>query len=71
MTSPDHPSASDRLAEVMAHVNSTFTSICKVTNPNTVKVVLATNGCRHPSYGLKTLNPFPGLYVKLDDLPKK
>ena len=44
MTSPDHPSASDRLAEVMAHVNSTFTSICKVTNPNTVKVVLATNG---------------------------
>ena len=32
MTSPDHPSASDRLAEVMAHVNSTFTSTCKVTN---------------------------------------
>ena len=44
MTSPDHTSASDRLAEVMAHVNSTFTSICKVTNPNTVKVVLATKG---------------------------
>ena len=33
MTSPDHPSASDRLAELMAYVNSTFTSICKVTNP--------------------------------------
>ena len=32
MTSPDHASGTDWLAEVMAHVNSTFTSTCKVIN---------------------------------------
>ena len=49
MTSPDHASGNDRLAEVLVHVNSTFTSTCKVTNRWCPRPILPS---WMPAYGL-------------------
>ena len=49
MTSPDQASGTDRLAEVLVHVNSTFTSTCKVTNRWCPRPILPS---WMPAYGL-------------------